>query len=601
MRQILVHLVFCAAFLAAAVVCVASLPAQTVLLDFSESWCGPCQQMAPTVDRLASEGYTVTKIDVDAQRALADSYGVHSIPTFIVVEQGREVDRVTGATTLERLKLHLRKPAVKAESQGQPHPAWRYVEPKGYFSAVVRISCKISEHEGCLGSGVLVKWGGRIVVLTAKHVIADAKSIVVTLSTGKKHKAKVLVTSAWDCAVLQLDGRVEGVTPAQIVNPSEANFTSEARFESVGFGGPETKLACNTGLFLGFKRGANAHDDRDDWFEISGPARQGDSGGPIFSRGKVIGILWGTDGSVVVGVQAGRLGIALNESAKYFRQQSTDGTLVPVIGLVAARNPSPVPEPEPCDPNSGCCPAAPAQVDQDGSMMPWRKGIEGKIGNIDQNQAAINRKLDELLKQGQTPPAMPPSAESPPSFPTVPPPAVAPPVNAENPIEKLTDKELQWLSKHGLPLTRNLANKFSEQIEHGTPLQEKGATIFGIVLVCIATVVGLILAVLALVLPILLGHAIYTKCHADKAKIDADLQNVPGIGGALATGFDKLDTFNTQNVDPKIQDAIDKLKAGVADAQAKASAALHVGTAAALAAPAGPAASAAAAAATVTT
>ena len=48
---------------------------------------------------------------------------------------------------------------------------------------------------------------------------------------------------------------------------------------------------------------------------MSGPARPGDSGGPIFNaRGRVVGILWGTDGQTTIGVQVGRLHIVLKEA-----------------------------------------------------------------------------------------------------------------------------------------------------------------------------------------------------------------------------------------------------------------------------------------------
>ena len=67
---------------------------------------------------------------------------------------------------------------------------------------------------------------------------------------------------------------------------------------------------------------------------MSGPARRGDSGGPIFNdRGRVVGILWGTDGKTVIGVQAGRLHVALEEATKFYRQQADwpDLHLVPVV------------------------------------------------------------------------------------------------------------------------------------------------------------------------------------------------------------------------------------------------------------------------------
>ena len=51
-----------------------------------------------------------------------------------------------------------------------------------------------------IGSGTLVKWGGKVVVLTARHVVGDAKKIVVELHDKRTHRAKVVAVDAvWDC------------------------------------------------------------------------------------------------------------------------------------------------------------------------------------------------------------------------------------------------------------------------------------------------------------------------------------------------------------------------------------------------------------------
>ena len=78
---------------------------QTVLYDFYAEWCGPCREMSAAIDQLASDGYAVERIDVDRQPALARQYGVTSIPCFVVVERGQEIDRIVGQTSIERLKL----------------------------------------------------------------------------------------------------------------------------------------------------------------------------------------------------------------------------------------------------------------------------------------------------------------------------------------------------------------------------------------------------------------------------------------------------------------------------------------------------------------
>ncbi|HIX17524.1 MAG TPA: thioredoxin [Candidatus Gemmiger faecavium] len=72
---------------------------RTVLLDFWASWCGPCRMVSPVIDEIAEErsDIFVGKINVDEQRELAAQFGVMSIPTLVVLKNGREVNRSVGA------------------------------------------------------------------------------------------------------------------------------------------------------------------------------------------------------------------------------------------------------------------------------------------------------------------------------------------------------------------------------------------------------------------------------------------------------------------------------------------------------------------------
>ena len=70
-----------------------------VLLDFYADWCGPCRMVAPILYEIAEErpDVIVGKINVDEEEALAEAFGVYSIPTLIVMKNGEVVRQTSGA------------------------------------------------------------------------------------------------------------------------------------------------------------------------------------------------------------------------------------------------------------------------------------------------------------------------------------------------------------------------------------------------------------------------------------------------------------------------------------------------------------------------
>lgn len=199
---------------------------QTMLLDFYSDACGPCRAMDPVVKQLIAQGYPIRQINVQQDRATASQFRVQGIPCFVMLVNGREVDRKVGMTSPQQLMQMCRagassttpatpptmlatappassgvKPAFEAGQYcpvppGAPAPAGSPMvpipqsavqpgmaisapgQPKSdaeLISVTARLRIEDSSGWSC-GSGTLVdSRQGQALILTCGHVFRDSK------------------------------------------------------------------------------------------------------------------------------------------------------------------------------------------------------------------------------------------------------------------------------------------------------------------------------------------------------------------------------------------------------------------------------------------
>lgn len=92
---------------------------QPVLVDFWAAWCAPCRMLAPTVEAVAEKfagSARVVKLNVDDNPSVSQRYGIKGIPTLILFKNGKEEERVVGATSKEAISRMIEKHVTVASA-----------------------------------------------------------------------------------------------------------------------------------------------------------------------------------------------------------------------------------------------------------------------------------------------------------------------------------------------------------------------------------------------------------------------------------------------------------------------------------------------------
>ena len=104
------------------------------LVDFWAEWCGPCKTVAPTLEEIAAErdgALVVAKLNVDDHPAIAQAFGVMSIPTLILFEDGRETKRLVGARSKQAIDAELTEAAACRSGRRPVSTKHRYMWRSG--------------------------------------------------------------------------------------------------------------------------------------------------------------------------------------------------------------------------------------------------------------------------------------------------------------------------------------------------------------------------------------------------------------------------------------------------------------------------------------
>jgi S1-C subfamily serine protease len=149
----------------------------TTLLQFSSQRCQHCQSMQPVVAQLAQQGVNVQTIDVDQQLSVARQFQIAGVPTYVAVSGGREVGRIEGVASPDKLTALVGASAPANATPTAAGPLARQAAPSPDAARAATVRIKVEDAGGYgFGTGTIVDThDGEALVVTCGHLFRESK------------------------------------------------------------------------------------------------------------------------------------------------------------------------------------------------------------------------------------------------------------------------------------------------------------------------------------------------------------------------------------------------------------------------------------------
>ncbi len=183
-----------------------------VVVDFWAPWCGPCKTLTPILEELAREfdgSFQLAKVNIDEEQGLAQQFGVRSVPTVVMVKDGKVADGFMGAQPRKLVEQFLRKHITDSQenvdeiqnliNHGQVEQAIRALETDGTDESLVRLA------------GIYLKFGEFV----------RARSTLTRVKDSQKHPDFKSVSAALDFIEIAQKSEAENELLQRIENDSE--------------------------------------------------------------------------------------------------------------------------------------------------------------------------------------------------------------------------------------------------------------------------------------------------------------------------------------------------------------------------------------------